>query len=133
MSKVVNTSGKRKRAVARATISEGKGVVRINSLNLNVLQPKFARMKITEPLIIAGDVAKKVDIQINVNGGGWQSQAEASRLAIAKGLVEFTGSKTLKQDYLTYDRHLIVADVRRREARKPNDSRARASRQKSYR
>ena len=71
--------------------------------------------------------------KVQVFGGGTTSQAEASRLAIAKGLVEFTGSKKLKQDYLDYDRHLLVADVRRREARKPNDSRARAARQKSYR
>ena len=133
MKKLVHTSGKRKRAVARATLKEGKGKIRINSRLLNVYGSKIARMKIMEPLMIAGDVVKKVNIDVNVVGGGWQSQAEATRLAIAKALVEFSGSKQLKKDFLDYDRHLLIADVRRRETRKPNISRARAKRQKSYR
>ena len=133
MSKVVHTSGKRKRAVARATLKKGNGVVRINSLRLDVLQPAFARMKIQEPLILAGDAAAKVDISVDVMGGGWSSQAEAARLAIARGLVELTGSKTLKNAFLEFDRHLLIADVRRNEAHKPNDSKPRAARQKSYR
>ena len=91
-------------------------------------------MRIQEPLIIAGDTASKVDIQVNVRGGGWSSQAEASRLAIANALVKFTKSEELKKKYLDYDRQLLVADTRRKETRKPGThSRARAKRQKSYR
>lgn len=133
MKKTVNTTGKRKSAIARAVLREGKGIIRINSFNLDVLQPRFAKMKIQEPLMIAGDIVKTVDIDVNVIGGGWQSQSEASRLAIARALVEFSGSKKMKQDFLDYDRHLLVADSRARETRKPNDSRARSMRQKSYR
>lgn len=133
MSKVVHTSGKRKRAVARATLKKGNGVVRINSQRLDVFEPMFARMKIQEPLILAGDAASKVDISVDVMGGGWSSQAEAARLAIARGLVELTGSKTLRSAFLEFDRHLLIADVRRNEAHKPNDSKPRAARQKSYR
>jgi len=133
MKKLVHTSGKRKRAIARATLKEGKGRIRINSKLLNVYEPRIARMKIMEPLMIAGDMVKKINIDVNVIGGGWQSQAEATRLAIAKALVEFSGSKQLKKDFLDYDRHLLVADIRVRETRKPNISRARAKRQKSYR
>ncbi|MEM4247804.1 MAG: 30S ribosomal protein S9, partial [Candidatus Nanoarchaeia archaeon] len=56
------------------------------------------------------------------------------RLAIAKALVGFTGSKELRQKFLDYDRHLLVADTRRKEPRKwGTHSRARAKRQKSYR
>jgi len=134
MAKNVNTSGKRKRAVARATVSAGKGIVKVNNQLLDVYGNKLARMKIMEPLIISGEVSKKVNIKVNVHGGGWQSQAEASRLAIAKGLVEFSKSDKLRNAFLEYDRHLLVADTRRNEPAKPNDSgKPRAKRQKSYR
>ncbi len=133
MKKVVHTSGKRKHAVARATLKPGKGLVRINSLLLDHYQPSLARFRIQEALQIAGDTAKKVNIQVDVFGGGWQSQAEASRLAIARSLVEFTGSKELKKSYLDYDKHLLIADVRRNEPHKPNDSKPRKKRAKSYR
>ena len=83
---VINTSGKRKCALAKAVLKEGKGIVRINSKLLNTLQPEFLKLRIMEPLLIAGDVAKKVDISINVKSGGWQGQAEAARLAIARAL-----------------------------------------------
>ena len=133
MAKFVHVSGKRKRAIARATLNQGKGIVRINRMLLSTFSNNLARMKIMEPLLIAGDLSNKIKINVNVHGGGWQSQAEASRLAIARGLVEFSGNKELKQKYLDYDRHLLISDVRFKEQRKPNDSKARAKRQKSYR
>ncbi len=129
--KAIHKAGKRKTAIARATLKPGKGVVRINYQVLENYSPELARMKIMEPLLIAGDVVKKYDISVNVHGGGWQSQAEASRLAIARCLVEI--SKSLKSKFLEYDRNLLVADTRRKEVCKPNDSKARAKRQKSYR
>ncbi len=129
--KVIQTTGKRKTSVARATLKQGKGIVRVNSVLLDNYNNLFARTRLMEPLIIAGDVSKKVDIKINVNGGGWHSQAEASRLAVAKALAEF--DKKLRKVYLDYDRHLLIADVRRKEQRKPGDSKARKSRQTSYR
>jgi len=132
--KVAHVSGTRKRAIARVTISEGKGIVRINNQALDEYGNEIARMKIKEPLYIAGDLAKNTNIKARVNGGGWQSQAEAVRLGIARGLVEFSKSDKLKKQFLEYDRHLLVADVRRTEVTKPNDSgSARAKRQKSYR
>jgi len=133
MSKTTHVSGTRKQARARATVIPGKGTVRINQRLLDTLQPKVLRLKIQEPLILAGDLSKKVDIKVTVNGGGSQGQAEAARLAIARGLVKFSGSKTLRKDFLNYDRHLVIADVRRNEPHKPNDSKPRAKRQKSYR
>ena len=133
MSKITHTSGKRKRAIARATVAEGKGIVRINHQLLETYEPRLARMRISEPLLLGAEVAKKVDIDVDVIGGGWQGQAEAARLAIAKGLVQFSRSKQLKQEFLEYDRNLLVADVRRNEPHKPNDSKPRAARQKSYR
>ena len=87
-----------------------------------------------EPLILAGDAANKVDIDVSVFGGGITSQAEAARLAIAKALVAFTKNDKLKEIFLGYDRNLLVADVRRKEPAKPNrHGQARAKIQKSYR
>lgn len=131
--KIVNVSGKRKRAIARASIREGKGIVRVNSLNLESYGTNLARMMIKEPLTLAEDVIKNVNIDVTVFGGGWHSQAEAIRLVVARGLAEFSGSKALRQKFLDYDRHLIVQDIRRAEHSKPNDSKPRAKRQKSYR
>ena len=87
--KVAHASGKRKKAVARATLREGKGKVRINKIPLDLYEPKLVRLKLREPLILAGDVVNKLDIEVNVMGGGINSQAEASRLAIAKVLVDY--------------------------------------------
>ena len=132
--KIIHVSGKRKRAIARATLKIGKGNVRINNQMLESFEPKFARMKVMEPLILAGDLAKKIDISITVVGSGIVSQAEAVRLAIARALVEYSKSNLLKESFLKYDRHLLVADTRRKEASKPNrHGQARAKRQKSYR
>ena len=135
MNKIIHASGKRRKAIARATLSPGKGIIRINSMLLDNYNPKISRMKIMEPLLIAGeDVTKKVNIQIKVNGGGFEGQAEAARLAIARGLVQFTNNKQLERNYLDYDRQLLVADIRQRESRKPNThSKARSKVQKSYR
>ncbi|MBW2975875.1 30S ribosomal protein S9 [Candidatus Woesearchaeota archaeon] len=134
MKTVVLSSGKRKMAIARAAIRPGKGTVKINNQLLDFYEPEISRLKLKEPLIIAGDIINKVDISVNVHGGGISSQADASRLAIAKGLVEFSKSDKLKEQFLDYDRNLLVADVRRKEPSKPNrHGQARAKRQKSYR
>ena len=134
MIKNIYASGKRKTAVARATLKQGIGLVRVNSVPIDLIEPKMSRLKLREPLILAGDVSNKVDIDVNVVGGGTTSQAEASRLAIAKALVNFTKSDKLKEIFLNYDRNLVVADVRRKESAKPNrHGQARAKVQKSYR
>lgn len=130
---IVVTSGRRKHSIARARVKAGNGIVRINNVKLENFEPAVARMRIMEPLMLAGEAASKVNIDVNVHSGGWSSSADAARLAIARGLVEFTGSKSLRQAYLDYDRQLLVADIRRNEPHKPNDSKARAKRQKSYR
>jgi small subunit ribosomal protein S9 len=130
----ITTSGKRKQSIARAVLSEGKGVVRINRILLSTYEPELLKMKIMEPLILADKVAPRVDISVNVMGGGITSQAEAVRLAIARGLVKFSQDPSLEKMFDDYDRNLLVADVRHKEARKPNtNSKARAKKQKSYR
>jgi len=129
--KAIHTSGKRKRAIARVTLKPGKGKVRINKILIDNFTPKLARLKLREPLLLAGNIANNVDINVNVFGGGSIGQAEASRLAIARALVKY--DKKLEDIFLKYDRHLLIADVRRKEVYKPGDRKARAKRQKSYR
>ncbi len=132
--KVVNSSGKRKTAIARATIKGGKGRVRINSVPLEVLEPELARLKMMEPLELAGsDRSIKIDIDVNVNGGGVMGQATATRTAIARGLVEYFEDEELKAKYRTFDRSLLVNDPRRSEPKHPLGRGARKKRQKSYR
>ena len=132
MVKIIHIAGKRKQAIAKATLRPGKGVVRINNQLLDNYEPKLARLRLREPLILAGDTAKAVNINVRVSGGGYNAQAEAARLAIARALVQ--SSKKLEKVFLNYDRHLLVADVRRKEPHKPNrHGKARAKRQKSYR
>lgn len=129
---IIHQSGKRRSAIARATLKPGKGTITINNKLLSVYEPKMSRMRIQEPIILAGEVGKKVDISVKSMGGGVTGQADAIRLAIAKSLAEHDAS--LRQTFLDYDRQLIVADVRLKEPRKPNShGKARAKRQKSYR
>jgi small subunit ribosomal protein S9 len=134
MNKVIVMSGKRKRAIARATIRPGKGSVKVNSVPIDFVMPKISRMKIEEPIMIAGEAVNGMSIDIDVKGGGINSQAEAARLAVAKGIVAYTKDSKLKKEFITYDRNLLVADVRRKESAKPNrHSQARSKTQKSYR
>ncbi len=130
--KTIITTGKQKSAIARATLKTGTGKVTINNIDVSAFQPTIARLKLQEPLLLAGANAEKVDIAVRVSGGGFMGQTIAARLAIGRALVEKYSK--LKEIFLTYDRQLLVADVRRKEARKPNTrGNARAKRQKSYR
>lgn len=133
MVKIIHTSGKRKSAVARATLSEGKGIVRVNGVLLDVFEPKMARLRIREPLILAKEIADKVNVDIIIKGGGIISGADAARLAVGRAIVEFSGKGPLRERFIKYDRTLLVPDVRYKEPCKPNVSKARAKRQKSYR
>ena len=131
--KVIHTSGKRKTAVARGTVQEGNGKIRINKTPLELYSPELARLKLTEPLTLAGDVANDVDINVNVFGGGVMGQAEAARMVIAKGLVQWTQDMDLKDRFIQYDRTMLVGDPRRSEPKKYGGPGARARKQKSYR
>jgi len=127
------TSGKRKTAIARAVTRPGKGRVRINGSPLEILPIEAARMKIMEPLLLAGDVANEVDIDVNVRGGGFMGQAEACRMAIARALVSWTKSAELRKRFLAYDRTMLAGDPRQVEPKKFGGPGARRRRQKSYR
>ncbi|RLF49907.1 MAG: 30S ribosomal protein S9 [Thermoplasmata archaeon] len=131
--KVVTTTGKRKTAIAKAVLREGKGRVRINSVPVEIYTPEVARLKIMEPLILAGELVKGVDISVSVRGGGVMGQAEAARMAIARALVEYFDNKDLEDKFKAYDRTMLVGDIRRKLPKKPLGRGARKRRQKSYR
>jgi small subunit ribosomal protein S9 len=131
--KIIQTKGKRKAAIARATLRPGKGKVRINKKILDIIEPEMAKIKIMEPIMIAENIAKKVDIDVNVGGGGFMGQAEAARIAIGKALLEFSGDAKLQEKFFDYDRSIIKGDHRRKETKKYGGKGARAKKQKSYR
>ena len=133
MDKLV-VSGKRKTAIAKATIEDGKGVITFNKRPLSHLSD-LQQLEISEPLVIAQDVLGKLNfnIALNVKGGGIACQVEAGRLAIAKAIVKFTKNDDVRNAFLAYDRNMLIADTRRKEACKPGDSKARSMRQTSFR
>ena len=133
MGKLINTSGKRKSAIARATVKAGKGRVRVNRKPIELVEQEIARLKMMEPLVLAREKSQKVDISVHVVGGGFMGQADSTRTAIARGLVEFFNDDDLKDRYLKYDRALLVNDPRRHLPKTPLGRGARKKRQKSYR
>jgi small subunit ribosomal protein S9 len=116
-------TGKRKKAVARAKVEKGSGKVTVNSKPLKLWGSEVLRLWVKEPIVIAGDIAKGVDIKANVKGGGLVGQAEALRVAISRGIVSFSKDKKLRERFLEYDRNLLVFDPRRTEPHKPSRSR----------
>lgn len=132
--KKIIVSGKRKTAVAKAVLVEGTGKISVNKKDYRNLQ-MFDRFKIEEPIRLAENILGKInfDVAINVKGGGEKGQIDAARLALAKAIIEFSKSEELTKVFLSYDRNLLVADVRRKEAYKPGDSKARKKRQSSKR
>ena len=128
-------SGKRKTAVAKLRMKEGKGIIFYNGLPYTELN-LFHKLALAEPLrIYEQELGEGIsyDFYITTQGGGKEAQIQAARLTLAKALVLTSGSDVLKKAYIVYDRNMIVPDARRKEASKPGDSAPRAKRQKSYR
>ena len=131
--KAVVASGKRKTAIARAVVRPGKGRVWINGVPIEIYPHELARLKMMEPLILAGERVKEVDIKVGVKGGGVMGQAEAARTAISRALVQFLEDPHLEEVYRSYDRYLLVSDPRRKLPKTPLGRGARKRRQTSYR
>ncbi|MET1128743.1 MAG: 30S ribosomal protein S9 [Thermoproteota archaeon] len=132
--RIVISTGKRKTSIARAVVKPGKGRVWVNGVPIELWPIEMAKWKMMEPLLLAGkDVWSSVDIKVKVEGGGFMSQADAVRMAIARGLVAYTGSEELRRIFEEYDRHMLVGDPRQTEPEKPMRRSARRRWQKSYR
>jgi len=134
--RVVFVKSKRKQAVARASVKDGKGTIRINSFNINTIEPKELRRIMAEPLTVSSRtkaMSDKVNIDVTVTGGGMSAQAQAVRGAIAKGIAAYSEGDDLKREYMLHDRSMMVDDFRRVEPKKFKGPKARARFQKSYR
>lgn len=131
--RVVVSTGKRKTSLAKATIRDGTGRIRINGRPLEIQQPELARMRIMEPLILFGEGWKRYDIRVRTRGGGFMSQADAVRMAIATGLIRMSQDFEVRSKMIEHDRTMLVGDPRRTEPKKFGGPSARSRYQKSYR
>lgn len=125
----------RKNAVARCTVKKGTGKIRVNKMALDAIYPTgYKKSMILEPTKLLPEEFSKYDFSVNVSGGGISSQVQAVRNCIAKGIVVATGNKkTIKEKFLKYDRHILIDDVRNKEAKKQLGRGARKKKQKSKR
>jgi small subunit ribosomal protein S9 len=131
--RVVVTTGKRKTSLAKATVKDGSGRIRINGQPLEIYQPEIARFRIMEPLVLFGEDWKRYDIKIRVQGGGFMGQADAIRMAVATGLIRMSQDFEARSKMLDHDRTMLVGDPRRTEPKKFGGPSARSRYQKSYR
>ncbi|RIH66041.1 30S ribosomal protein S9 [Mariniphaga sediminis] len=118
---VVNTIGRRKSAVARIYVNEGKGNITVNKREFKEYFPTTTLQYIvTQPLNIA-EAVEKYDIKVNLDGGGIKGQAEALRLAITRALVKIDpeARKDLKAA------GFLTRDPREVERKKPGRPKAR--------
>ncbi len=130
---IVLTTGKRKSAIARATVRKGQGLLRFNGVPLELVEPEIVRQKIQEPLLMVGDRVRQLNISVRAQGGGIIGQASAARTAVARGLLQWLKDDALRATFRHYDRTLLVNDPRRKLPKRPGGRGARARRQKSYR
>ncbi|MGM0622260.1 MAG: 30S ribosomal protein S9 [Bacteroidota bacterium] len=118
---VVNTIGRRKSAVARIYVNDGKGNITINKRELNEYFPTTTLQYIVKQPLNIAEVAEKYDIKVNLDGGGIKGQAEALRLAISRALIKIDPElrKNLKSA------GLLTRDPREIERKKPGQPGAR--------
>jgi small subunit ribosomal protein S9 len=118
---VVNTLGRRKSAVARIYLSEGKGNITINKRDLKEYFPNGTLQYIVmQPLNLIG-VADQYDIKVNLDGGGIKGQAEALRLAITRALMEINPETRTELKQAGF----VTRDPREVERKKPGQPKAR--------
>ena len=111
---LTQTTGRRKRAVARAQLRPGTGQFLINGTALDVYFPTAAsRMVVTEALTVT-ETTESYDISASIHGGGISGQAGALRMAIARSLLELDPESrgTLKSA------GLLTRDSRKKESKK---------------
>lgn len=134
---VILTSGKRRTAIARARLKQVKGrsgVIRINGVPIDKIEPRHSRIRMQEPLLLAKKfLTDNLDIKIRVMGGGDTSRAEAVRMAIARAIDKHLGLNEVREIFEQYDRTMMAGDSRRTESKKAGGPGARARFQKSYR
>ena len=118
---VINAIGRRKSAVARVFVTEGTGKITINKRDLAVYFPSSLLQYVVLQPLKKLEVAEKYDIKVNLNGGGYNGQANALRLAIARALVKINpdDKKALRSE------GFLTRDARSVERKKPGQPKAR--------
>jgi small subunit ribosomal protein S9 len=118
---VVSTIGRRKAAIARIYVSEGKGNITINGRGLKEYFP-FGTLQyvVLQPLNLL-NVAGEYDIKANLDGGGISGQAEALRLAISRALIEINPESRPELKHAGF----LTRDPREVERKKPGQPKAR--------
>jgi len=119
--KKITAIGRRKAAVARVFVQEGKGQITINKKELNTYFPSEILQFIVKQPLAKLSVLDKFDVDVNLNGGGYKGQAEALRLAIARALVKVDAENkpALKSE------GFLTRDSREVERKKPGRPKAR--------
>lgn len=118
---VVNTIGRRKEAIARIYVNEGKGNITINKRDFKEYFPTSSLQYIVlQPLTLTESV-EKYDIKVNLGGGGVKGQAEALRLAITRALMEI--NPELRSELKAAG--FVTRDPRQVERKKPGQPKAR--------
>jgi small subunit ribosomal protein S9 len=117
----INTIGRRKAAVARIYINEGKGQITVNQKDYKEYFPQEILQYVIEQPIKLAEVEGKYDIRVNLDGGGFKGQAEALRLAISRALVKI--DPEIKP--LLKSQGLLTRDPREVERKKPGRPKAR--------
>jgi small subunit ribosomal protein S9 len=117
----VNTSGRRKTAVARIYLTEGSGNILVNGRDYKEYFPTLPLQFIVNQSLQVSDLLGKFDIKANVDGGGIKGQAEAVRLAIAKAILE----KDPEKRTALKAKSLLTRDSRMVERKKPGRRKAR--------
>jgi small subunit ribosomal protein S9 len=118
---VTNATGRRKKAVARVYLSEGKGEVTINKKDYKVFFPTSVLQGKVQQAFAATETLKNYDVKVNVAGGGITGQAEAVRHAIARALVKIDEENRV----LLRPEKLLTRDPRMVERKKPGQPGAR--------
>ncbi|MBQ9386640.1 MAG: 30S ribosomal protein S9 [Bacteroidaceae bacterium] len=118
---VINAIGRRKSAVARVFVTEGTGKITINKRDLAVYFPSSLLQYVVLQPLKKLEVAEKYDIKVNLDGGGYNGQANALRLAIARALVKINpdDKKALRSE------GFLTRDSRSVERKKPGQPKAR--------
>ena len=117
----INAVGRRKAAVARVFVSEGKGEIVINKRNLDKYFPSPILQFIVKQPLSTLEAIEKYDIEVNLKGGGYKGQAEALRLAIARALVKINPEDKAvlrREGFMTRDPRVV-------ERKKPGQPKAR--------
>ncbi len=125
--------GARKTSRATAALTAGKGRIRVNGVPLEVWEPEVARLHMTAPVAIVGELREKFDVDVRVAGGGFMSQADAAAMAIARAFLDQGRGASLKEKMAAYNKYLLAGDPRQTEPKKFGGPGARRRRQKSYR